>query len=300
MKKFNTNDPYLEIIYALYMKKLLYLIVLVSSINVTLADVCICTVSSRHGSEYGGAPVSEIFWHKMGCSIWNDRQKTCRIRTTMAIDEDLEGFLEQHHQDGEKVKIGYVGHWSSSNETVGYLNDEISPLVQKFNGDFYINNTACLSMKEPQKVKKAIDAIPRTQDQKIVFKGTQTVSIGIFDDITLHLKKADLWSRVSTEDNEISYPKCSAYRYKSCTGYQNFAVGTCLNHKDEKTKMTCVRRLKYNKKNNELRRGTGFSWMLKKNYDDLLKNDAAKEALLATPKQYREYRKKQRKAAKAK
>ncbi len=211
-----------------------------------LADICICQYP-KEDARYGGGYKGEIAFYKMGCQIWHLSERKCRKKKTIDINESLEPYLDKHHRDGEKIRVGFVGHWSSSSELVDYLKNEIEPVRSKYKSPIHIENTACLSMDSPDLVSDYVSTLDNKDNAYLTVEGTQTTSIGMWDKVSFAFRKADLIASVDSRNSSPIYPKCSEFIDRRCTGFQAGEKGFCVNENDEKKQLICHGRIKVGK-----------------------------------------------------
>jgi hypothetical protein len=105
-------------------------------LNAAERDLCIC--------QTGATPEYQVKFFKLGCSTWSMSQ-SCSEKITISINDSINEVLNQRPHV-KSVKLGYVGHWASSKQTVEFLDKEIKPAVINHGVYFDIHNTACSSM----------------------------------------------------------------------------------------------------------------------------------------------------------
>ena len=192
------------------------------SFAVEKRDLCIC--------QTGTAPSNEIKFFKLGCKTWSMTQR-CDEKITMSLDDSIENVLAQ--RPGVKsVKLGYVGHWSSSRETNSFIEEKVLPSVKKFGVYFDIHNSACSSMDNPYVVKSFFKKLG-SDARYIHMYGYQAISTGGWDPILPG--KNNFWSAVNGNSLEVQFPNCKEYEQKQCMGmFQSEEKGVCYNEKDKK------------------------------------------------------------------
>lgn len=220
-----------------------FLILLILSTLPVLADVCICQYP-KEDARFGEGVRGEIGSYKMGCALWLIKEKDCRREKIMSINRPLEPFLSRVLRNTEKVRVGYVGHWSSSEEMVGYLKSDIEPLRQKFQVPFVITNTACLAMENAHIVQDYVKTIPSSDKAYLAVEGTQTTSIGVWDEVIPHKRKADLIASVDSRQLAPVYPHCKEFLRKGCTAFQEAEKGFCSEDDGSLSSLICYREIK--------------------------------------------------------
>lgn len=187
----------------------LVIIAMLSSISLFAAQ-CICQYPGVD-SDYGKGYKKEILAYKAGCSLWLSKARNCKSKKIVNINQSLESILKPYTK---VVKLGFVGHWSGSVESVQFIDEVIKPIVESRNISFEIDNTACKPMKDAQLVQDSIESYYYSSNY-ITFKGAQTDSIGMWDKLTRILKKADLMAYADSR-NSLKYPKCKTMINRVC------------------------------------------------------------------------------------
>lgn len=204
-----------------------------------MADVCICQFP-REDAKFGDGYKNEVFAYKMGCKLWLAQEKKCRKRKTIDINESLNSYLDEHIRSNEKIRLGYVGHWSSSNELIDYLRDLIEPIRLKYRTPILIENTGCSSMDKPEIVQEYLSSIPFGSESYIKVIGNQTTSIGMWDKASFAFRKADLIATADSRFTSPIFPSCDEYKNRRCTGYQKGEKGFCVNQDKELKELICL------------------------------------------------------------
>jgi hypothetical protein len=214
-----------------------------------IADVCICQYP-KQDARYGAGFKGEIGFYKMGCGAWLLSQTKCRKEKIIDINETLEPYLNERLRSNEKIRIGFVGHWSSSDELVDYLDNDIVPLMQKYNSPIEVDNTACDGMNDPQSVQDYLATLKTQKDSYLSVQGSQTTSIGMWDKLSISFRKADLIAYADTRGNRDIYPKCEIFHKKRCTGFQYREVGKCTDSEGVTKELICHGTIKKKKNGN--------------------------------------------------
>jgi hypothetical protein len=118
--------------------------------------LCVC--------QTGAQPENQVFAFKAGCSTWLAAQ-SCDEKKIISESDGLDQNIAQIY-DGGKIKLSYVGHWSSADQTKKFLETKIIPLAQKRNLDFKIDNTACMGMDNAFEVQDMLNGLKSSGFQK--------------------------------------------------------------------------------------------------------------------------------------
>lgn len=203
------------------------LICLTFSVNAT--TTCIC--------EIGLEPVSEQKLFRAGCKVWFSRQKNCSQTKIVQSGYDYINEIQKNNSSSVHYKIGYVGHWNSSKETVHHINTYMQPLIKNGNS-IYFDNTSCLSQENADYVLQYLKTLPLHPSQVITVKGNQAVSIGMWD--TILADSANFWAITSSQMSKPLYPKCKNQRGHSCMrSVQLKESGLCTENNGQLTRLYC-------------------------------------------------------------
>ncbi len=205
------------------MKFLFWILVFAKS---TFADICICQYPNTD-THYGQGKKGEIGFYKLGCAYWYQTQKDCRLTETIDINDSLKPFLDKRIRSDEKIKIGYVGHWSGSYTTLKYLDNEIKPLLDRYRVSIEIDNTACEPLNDPKLVYNHIKKYELQEGTFLRVEGAQGTSIGMWDKLSRNYRFADLLAYADTRETSPGYPDCSKYLNQKCTKHQANEYGYC-------------------------------------------------------------------------
>ncbi len=223
----------------------IFILLLFSLLSVN-ADVCICQFP-KEDSKFGAGYRGEIGFYKMGCAIWLRKEMECRRQKIIDINTPLGPYLDRVLGESETLRIGYVGHWSSSEEYINYLKDNIEPLVREKKIPVEVNNTACLSMADANAVQSYLSSLQIPNDTYIRVEGTQTTSIGMWDKVLIHRRKADLIAIADSRDISPTYPSCKEFFNRNCTMFQENETGFCEDETKILRKLICHKKIKVNK-----------------------------------------------------
>lgn len=182
-------------------------------------DLCIC--------QTGTQPQNERGFFRAGCRLWNQGQ-SCDRKVTASFDTPLEEILSRH-PDAASVRIGYVGHWSSAEESVAFLEDSVVPLIRERNLTVSVDNTACLATDNPFVIVDFLQVLDVAE--RITFEGNQAISTGMWDGLLPG--NNNFWARVSGADLTVTFPSCREFEGHGCFKFaQAQETGVC---RDEAT-----------------------------------------------------------------
>lgn len=168
---------------------------------------CVC--------QTGEAPQYQTPFFAIGCAMWMSVQSNCSFRSIRTIERYVPMSLPLSCKN-KTLKLGYVGHWGSTEELIEQLRRSVLPTTVSYNMSVEIDNTACMSMDDPPLMQKFLKSLPM-QDRYVRIKGNQTISIGMNDAYT---PGRNAISAVSdSRALEAEYPKCSDYHNRSCTKF---------------------------------------------------------------------------------
>jgi hypothetical protein len=147
-----------------------------------------------------------------GCRIWLNSQRGCEQKVTQEHSTRMD--FPQSWRDGV-LKLGYVGHWYHSQQTVDFLSRSIIPAVWGRNLSVDWHNTACGVMDDPTLVqaylRNASDIDTRTF---VSVTGAQTISIGVW--AGLLPATANVPATVRSDRVNPIYATCEAFRGHPC------------------------------------------------------------------------------------
>jgi hypothetical protein len=207
------------------------------------ADICICQYP-KENSRFGGGYSGEIGFYKMGCAAWLLSETQCRKEKIIDINLSLEPYLNERIRSNEKIRIGFVGHWSSSRELVRYLDADIVPLMKKYNTSIEVDNTACSGMSDPESVQAYLEGIEISDETYLRVEASQVTSIGMWDKLSISFRKADLVAFGDTRGSDNMYPKCEIFYKKRCTGFQHWEIGKCADTNGDVKELVCHETIK--------------------------------------------------------
>lgn len=205
--------------------KIYFLMTLLLSLatSVQAKRVCVC--------EIGHNSVEEPFY-RAGCAAWIAKKVCLRSKIVkMDYGETLSDHLPKL-KDGDKLHIGFVGHWSSSYQTERFVQRNILPIFDDVSVKVTYDNTACSPMSEPQNIQDFLSSLELPKGSSLTIKGSQGISLGLWDAVSI--SKANFYAEASTEFSTPKYPKCKKYEGKKCSGiFQPYTSGYCVDPKEE-------------------------------------------------------------------
>lgn len=182
-------------------------------------DLCICQTSGQASSL------------KMGCSAWFVGEE-CKEKVVVSESKSISNIIDEFDHV-EDIKIGYVGHWTSSGESVSFLQEQIIPAIKKHDVNIEIDNTACRATSYPYEIVKYLKEDAADYAHKIKFKGNQVTSTGLWDSALPG--KNNFWAIVDGDKLSVEFPKCSEFENQVCWGkFQGDEIGIC--HDEERDK----------------------------------------------------------------
>lgn len=212
------------------------------------ADTCICEIDT--------VIRSEMKYYRMGCNEWLNRlirQDKCEWWDVREKASDYSPLDLPKHAS-KKVILGYVGHWSSSEQTKFYIDRVLLPTMKATGVSIEYDNTACSATSDTEDLQKyfAKEVRPQLkQNQYLAIKGNQVISIGLWD--SFFGPTANMYSFVDSRRKKAVYPQCKDFENKACVGpdtmlgkllgAQQVQVGTsgyCKNTRNELVQLTCT------------------------------------------------------------
>lgn len=199
------------------------------------AALCLCQYPTEN-SKYGSGYKEEVSLYKLGCKFWLLTQKNCHSRKTINIEDSLQSLAKRSN---EVIKLGFVGHWSGTIETVKFLDNRIEPLIMQTGVSIEIDNTACSPMENPELVLKTIKNYS-LGSAYLKVKGSQATSIGMWDKLTPLLASADVYAVADSRREQVMYPSCSQHINMPCYKDQTNEKALCISNGKLKT-ISCKR-----------------------------------------------------------
>lgn len=205
------------------------LVAITASLSVQALTFCYC--------EIGAYPSQQQKYFRSGCYLWLNQQKKCDSKKTVVHDHDYRTDLLNHKNIN--LKIGYVGHWSGTDETIQYIDQTIIPLIREFSlTTAEIDNTACMALQQPYRVHEFVKSQRLPANSQLTFKGNQVNSIGMWEKIlgpSLNLNAV-----VSTRYDQVAFPRCLIFEGQSCMkNPQANNSGLCIDQNNILKQLTC-------------------------------------------------------------
>jgi hypothetical protein len=139
---------------------------------------------------------------------------------------------------------------------ISYLNQSIVPIL-KTGASVEVDNTACLSMKNPDLVLQYIKSLELPKNQTLKVTGNQATSIGKWD-VVLG-RSHNVPAVAASLSTEVTYPSCKRNQGMNCIQqHQLDEEIKCKNDKNELVTLTCCQFLKKDYFGYPVRRGDGL------------------------------------------
>ncbi|MCX7978981.1 MAG: hypothetical protein N2578_08260 [Bdellovibrionaceae bacterium] len=224
-----------------------FLLVVLSVASFAQGTCCVC--------EIGLKPAYQRSFFYKGCEMWLKEQKNCSTKEIR--DHQSNGIIPLNHLcHSGKLRLGYVGHWSSWAETHNHVMNAIHPTMDHYNVNVYIDNTACLGLDDPEKLlryyrmnkdsaeataalsKKKESSLPFRYRGEIHIRAHQVRSIGMWDRIFSSSANFDAF--VSLNEGVVLYPTCRKFEDKPCEqAFQAGDQGVCIDDSGQKRTLKC-------------------------------------------------------------
>ena len=167
-------------------------------------DCCVCQT---------GLGKTSVGFFKVGCAMWLGQQKNCGYEDIHSFgDYDLSKIPAKC--DGKVLKIGYVGHWGTSDGTSYYVQKMLRELVQKRNMSVEYDNTACRAADNTEMVAKEAATYNLPPGKYLTLTAYQVNSVGLWD--TVVPGRPNVWAKFDTRTGEVEYPTCDEYYFRGC------------------------------------------------------------------------------------
>lgn len=190
--------------------------------------------------EIGAYPQDQQKFFRIGCQIWLGEQENCQIKKI--VPQFYNYLNEWNYSRTTKLHIGFVGHWSNSDETMNYLDEQIFPMLRQNINHIEIDNTACKALDRPYEVQNHINRERLPANVTLKLKGHQVNSVGKWDKLIGNSFNLD--AMVSTIHGQPAFSSCKYFEGKSCLHtVQLNDSGLCLNQNQKLKKLTCCKRL---------------------------------------------------------
>lgn len=195
---------------------------------------CIC--------QTGTGMAFELPFFDVGCKIWLAQQSGCDMKKTVKYQRDSLSYIPRSC-DGGEVRLGFVGHWNSTRQTINFLEPLIEEGMFRRKMSFDIDNTACFAMDRPNDLKNFFDYKQQLPaEQFLRFRGNQVLSVGTWDDIPFAFGSSNFYAIYDSRTGQVTYPNCSEFRGEVCSatfGIQKGQRGQCINEQGELEILEC-------------------------------------------------------------
>lgn len=196
----------------------------------TPQDLCIC--------ETGTFPANEIKYFRLGCKQWLKDQTNCTDKKIVEYGHDHTNALVSLKITN--LRLGYVGHWSSAQQTLADLKTRLIPAIQSAQSSLTIDNTACKSLDDPELVHDYIRSLRLPESRFIQIRGNQTDSLGKWDE--LFGSRVNFTAEVSSTQPQVQFPSCKRYQDYPCfQQYQLGQSGRCLDRQNQIDSLICCK-----------------------------------------------------------
>jgi hypothetical protein len=213
-------------------------------------------------------------FYELGCNLWLSRQLGCNKKILRQFegttDENLVTYkpLEVPAEcEGGRLRLGYVGHWSSTLQSLRYLQNNVIPAMKKYDVDIDIDNTACTSMQVGEVFSKIKNNLGIPRGKTLRFRGNQVTSIGEWQSID-PLVKANVPAVWDSRREGIEYPSCKNFSNQPCIHMQ---VGSFIRCRHLQTKNVQLLQCRQSSKSRRFwttPTDTALGWMALKNIQE--------------------------------
>jgi hypothetical protein len=169
-------------------------------------DCCVC--------EIGKDPEHQQGFFELGCRLWLGEQKGCASKVTVVQGTDYRSLDFNRCSPQGRIRLGYVGHWRDSWQSIFYLRYRVVPLARERRQSVIVDNTACLAMKEPERVLESLRQERLPPGLFIHFRGNQVESVGKWDKI--FGRSINVWAEARTDHADVIFPACRDFEDKAC------------------------------------------------------------------------------------
>ena len=201
----------------------------------TVDTCCICQTDEPF-SFYEGP------MYKTACALRMLSKRGCDLKKTVEFDM-LSIDNIPRRCDGAEVRMTFVGHWASSDQTRRYLEMIFNEGIIDRGMSFDIDNTGCLAMEEPYEIESFFSRALIPEGQYLRFKGSQVTSISLWDNFFGPLSgRVNFTASYDSRDGKFSYPSCSEYRGHQCAARFDIQGGeraTCEGEDGELEELVC-------------------------------------------------------------
>ncbi len=210
------------------MKLLMISIITLISLHLQADDCCIC--------QTGTEPQSQVVFFQAGCGLWLNGQQGCSSKETIPFADDLDARIPRSC-DRQTVRLGYVGHWSGSYESMDFIYSRLLPINQGRGISFDVRNTACLSVDDPFGLQSFLNDIEVITGTTITWRGNQAISTGMWAPITP--ERENIPAVASTDESLFSLPACNMFERSLCSGFQRNQEARCASDDGSTRILSC-------------------------------------------------------------
>lgn len=171
------------------------------------SDCCVCTT--------GTTPERHQHWYEKGCVLWfNYQNRNCSgLKKIIPIDQ-VEELQSSIPASCRRLELGYVGHWSNSEQTVLYTQDVLYPLAVNKQLSIKYDNTACSGADDADFVQAYLNKAVLPDGVELTINANQVDSVGMW----LHFlpAKENVGARVGTGLSAPEYLRCEGLEGLPC------------------------------------------------------------------------------------
>lgn len=184
---------------------------------------CVCQYQNN-------SPIEGAFI-RMGCAVWILEQEGCVWSDAVPFLMRDDAMTLPKRCEGGELKVGYVGHWSGSFQTVNVLQWQTIPTAKKYNVSIRYENTGCDVLDNAEYVQSYLS---QYKDLDIELTGSQVETVGLGDKMLMPQTK------VGTRLDRPQYPACDRIAESSCMSFLNRSEKMkCDDHGTSRTLSCC-------------------------------------------------------------
>lgn len=185
----------------------------------------------------GNNPGYQVPIFKAGCMAWLHQQSGCDVSESVPDFKSLD-VAAAACKNGT-VKLGYVGHGIDDTSALifkEYIAKVTDPTGLAASVEF--DNTSCLALANAPAVKRYIDSVPVAPGKYIRVAGSQTISVGEFNNLLPGVMQIN--ASVDTRTKLAKFPRCSKVENAPCWDMQHQEDAYCTNDDHSYTRLTCT------------------------------------------------------------
>lgn len=172
------------------------------------STACICEVQKKDAYNQNEYP-----YYKAGCRKWLLTQR-CDQRLIVDIEGPVDAFLNKI-ADLDTIKMGYVGHWANTSETVDYVDSRVVPLAKKYDAHILYDNTGCSGASNPMAIRDFIMNLDSDLSDKVTIKANQNDSVGEWSSILKPILTSNAEITMCSQGMQI--PRCRDFDNRNCS-----------------------------------------------------------------------------------